>query len=308
MGNQPKDVRQWIQELITQSAMEQMRVMQRFNEVLKRVARGEMDPQAVNEEIMRFAQEESTRYVGDLTRLSLSFYSALLELGRNYNDRLLHQLSGGANNHNAPTAQRAAPPQQVEMALHAPAGEEIVRSFVIENKRAEATDISFLVSEFTDATGASVFRPPLQLQPARFTLRPGEERVVTLQLPLLEQFFTPGQRYAATVLVRGHDDLVLALDVQVDAPPAKQPSAPSRAADDLTRLKGIGPEYARRLAAVGIVTFAGLAALDDEALARTLGAAAARRAQRFQWKEQARLAATGDEVKLKALQMRLDDR
>lgn len=318
---EPKDTRAWIQELITHSAAEQMRVMQRFNEVLRRIARGEMDAQAVNEEITRFAQEEATHYIGDLTRLSLSFYSALLDLSRAYNDRLLKQLAGPAPNHNANHTNheaRTAAPAQVEMPLQGAVGEEMVKSFVIENKRAETVEISFLVSEFIDADSTHTFRPPLQLQPSRFALRPGEERAVTLRLPLLAALFAPGQRYRATIVVRGYDDLELLLDVQVDeATPAtvrQAGDAPAlsaretRASDDLTRLKGVGPQYAAKLSAAGIVTFADLAAADEPTLAQTLGTLAWAQAQRYRWLEQARLAADGDEKKLTALQKELAKR
>ncbi len=310
--SEPKDIKVWIQELITHSAMEQMRVMQRFNEVMRRVARGELDPQTMQEEIMRFAQEEAARYVGDLTRLSLSFYSALLNLSRGYNDRLLEHLTGSRanNNHSAPTQTRAAAPSQVEMALQGAVGQEIVKTFVVENKRTEMVEISFLVSEFVDEEGAHTFRPPLQLQPARFALRPGEERVVTLRLPLLTPLFAPGRRYQATVVVRGYDDLELLLDVWIEStPPAPAPptGAPNYTpvGDDLSWLKGIGPRYARKLYEAGILTYAGLAALDEQALTQILGPAARRSALRNRWFEQARLAAAGDSAGLEVLQKEL---
>ncbi|MCZ7545135.1 MAG: helix-hairpin-helix domain-containing protein [Anaerolineae bacterium] len=298
------DTRVWIQELIAHSAMEQMRVMQRFNEVLKRVARGDMNPQAVHEEITRFAQDEATHYIGDLTRLSLSFYSALLDLSRDYNDRLLKQLTGPPPNHNANHEAHAAAPAQIEMPLQGVVGEDVVKTFVIESKRAEPVEVSFLVSEFIDADNTHTFRPPLQLQPSRFTLRPGEERAVTLRLPLLAGLFAPGQRYRATVVVRGYDDLELLLEVQTheapaaavrsaDAARAPAPRRP-RAADDLTRLKGVGPQFAAKLAQAGIATFAELAATDEQTLAEVLGASALAQAQRYGWLEQARLAANGD--------------
>ena len=72
--------------------------------------------------------------------------------------------------------------------------------------------------------------------------------------------------------------------------------------DDLTRLEGIGPTYARRLRAAGITTFAQLAAADEDTLDTVIGAPAWRQPNFGDWTAQADLAAAGDEAGLKALQ------
>ncbi len=61
-------------------------------------------------------------------------------------------------------------------------------------------------------------------------------------------------------------------------PPAPAPPAPGSAAatppaDDLTEISGIGPTLAERLAALGVTTFASLAAADAAALAADLAGA-----------------------------------
>jgi small subunit ribosomal protein S2 len=115
------------------------------------------------------------------------------------------------------------------------------------------------------------------------------------------------------VLVRGHDNLMLALSVDV------QPHADVRqaervngviytngyAADDMTRLKGIGPNYQQQLAQAGIRSYADLARADETYLQSRLGHAALRQAHRYNWQGQARLAAIGDEVGLVALKAKL---
>ena len=78
--------------------------------------------------------------------------------------------------------------------------------------------------------------------------------------------------------------------------------------DDLTRLEGIGPTYALRLRAAGIVTFRQLADADPETLDRIIGAPAWRKVNFGDWTDQARLAADGDEAGLKALQDKLFSR
>jgi len=93
---------------------------------------------------------------------------------------------------------------------------------------------------------------------------------------------------------------VIAAAVQEEAADAGAvevaPGLPERHADDLTRIKGIGPKVSTLLAQLGITTFAQIAAWTNEDLARIdpqLGAFAGRPA-RDKWIEQARLLAAGD--------------
>ena len=86
----------------------------------------------------------------------------------------------------------------------------------------------------------------------------------------------------------------------VTAPPADIPSpflpAPSGEADDLTRIKGIGPKLSARLRELGVYHFAQIAgwtpeqlALVDSQLGNFQG-----RPERDQWQSQAALLAAGD--------------
>ncbi|OUC08789.1 hypothetical protein RY27_06875, partial [Litorilinea aerophila] len=54
------------------------------------------------------------------------------------------------------------------------------------------------------------------------------------------------------------------------APVVETPVAPA-AADDLTRIRGIGPVFAARLQEAGVRTFADLAGLTPEAVAEIIG-------------------------------------
>ena len=304
-GSTDSDIRQWIQELIKRSATDQVQSMQRFNALVQRVARGELNQNEIKDEYLSFARSETTRYVNDLTKLGLSFYNALLEMNSNYNERFFSHVTG-----NGTMAGEHAAAQRVEVALRGSVGTDITKSFVVENKLAEMADISFLISEFVNVRSEHEhFRPPLQMEPPRFNLRPGEERVVTLRLPLLAQQFVPGQQYANTVVIRGQQELILALTVQADMPsyPSSKPAEsegydvpvereevvadtavpPSLSPDDLTEIKGIGPAYASKLQEAGIISFTELGMLDDAAIEKLLGKTAVERARREQWQTQA---------------------
>jgi predicted flap endonuclease-1-like 5' DNA nuclease len=223
MSQDPEDISKWIQELVTRSSRQQIQAMQRLSGLMQRVTSGELDQTAVREEYTRFIREESTGFVEDLTRLGLSFQTALLELNRKYSDRFFDQVlgssmpgagMGGTQATNSEGVQR----REIGIVLAGVSGEELVKSFVIENKRAEAETVTFLVSEFTGEDSGEAFRPPLQIQPPRLALRPGEERVVSIHLPLLPELFKPDHVYHATILARGHIDVVLALRVEVSSP------------------------------------------------------------------------------------------
>ena len=80
------------------------------------------------------------------------------------------------------------------------------------------------------------------------------------------------------------------------AEPAPAP-APSGAADDLSRIKGVGPKLVALLGELGVTTFAQIAAWDDAEVERIdaqLGRFAGR-ITRDQWIAQAKLLAAGDE-------------
>ena len=73
---------------------------------------------------------------------------------------------------------------------------------------------------------------------------------------------------------------------------------PTGASDDLTRIKGVGPKLAAQLGALGVTSFAEIAAWTDEDISR-IDAQLGRfqgRIRRDNWIEQARLLAAGDSV------------
>jgi predicted flap endonuclease-1-like 5' DNA nuclease len=98
---------------------------------------------------------------------------------------------------------------------------------------------------------------------------------------------------------RESNEAVLTLKVREVTPVrVGQPSKPEvltvpTAADDLTRIKGIGPKISGVLQGAGICTFADLAATDVSRLEQILTKADIRLADPQTWPEQASLAAAG---------------
>lgn len=102
---------------------------------------------------------------------------------------------------------------------------------------------------------------------------------------------------AAALAGLGEAVAVGAQDVAEEAAAAAPPPAPaSEPADDLLRIKGIGPKLKAQLHQLGITTFAQVAALDDAALDdldSKLGSFAGR-PRRDNWVLQAKFLAAGD--------------
>jgi predicted flap endonuclease-1-like 5' DNA nuclease len=93
------------------------------------------------------------------------------------------------------------------------------------------------------------------------------------------------------------------LDASPAALAASEPVHASDGADDLTRMKGVGPKLAERLNALGVTRFAQLAALDPAeaaALDAQLGTFQGR-IHRDRWIEQASFLARGDQAGYEAV-------
>lgn len=84
--------------------------------------------------------------------------------------------------------------------------------------------------------------------------------------------------------------------VAASAIPAPLPAETAAETDDLTRIKGLGPKLGEQLRALGVTSFAQIAAWDDAEIDR-IDAQLGRfqgRIRRDAWPEQARLLAAGD--------------
>jgi hypothetical protein len=216
MSDEAQEIGKWIQELVTRAVREQVHTTQRYGELLQRVARGEIDSKTLRTQSVRFAREETTRFARSLATLSISYFNTLLELSRTHNERFIEQVLGAATQAEKEQAAPAAV-RQVRVELRAPLGQEATGAFVIENGRTTAVEMSFLVSEFS-AAGAAPFRPPLQIEPPRLTLEPGEEQIITLKLLLLPELFEPHKPYSARIAVSGGEAMQVLLTVWAEAP------------------------------------------------------------------------------------------
>jgi predicted flap endonuclease-1-like 5' DNA nuclease len=143
--------------------------------------------------------------------------------------------------------------------------------------------------------------------------------VVALVLGVLVAWwlFVASRRTRVAIAPRDEDTPARRNQALIDAPPAAAvpPLTPAGLAgageavqamaapvpgngEDLTRIKGLGPQLAEQLGALGVTSFAQIAAWDDDAIDR-IDARLGRfqgRIRRDDWPTQARLLAAGDEA------------
>jgi hypothetical protein len=220
----PSETSSSISDLSARLAKKQLRSADRFSELLRRIASRQLDTTVVGQEAVRFAKESAGDYARSLLGLGLGYRLALLDLSRQYGDRLLERLL-----HIAESAEAAVERRRAEITLTGPVDSEASAPFAIANDQPHPETISFIVSEFTDTAGQGPFRPPLRLEPSQLTLAPGEEGLVTLRLPLLSELFVPGRLYRAKVLVRGHElELALTALAYRPTPAAAEQARPAQ--------------------------------------------------------------------------------
>ncbi len=201
-----------IQDLTVRFGAEVMRSLQRYNELLQRMASGELDEAAVRDVYLRFMRDETERYISGVTDVSVGYYDALRDLASIYNPPFFEQAFNQR-------PQRRQPPSRplgaIEL-LGSP-GADAVSSFRVDNTGNDSEEVAFVVSEFSGPPGTVPFRPPLRLDPPRFVLGRFESQLVSVRLPLLADLFLPNQRYTALLTVRKRDPLDLTIAVVVRA-------------------------------------------------------------------------------------------
>lgn len=208
MTAHPQEIATRIQDLTVRFGAEVMRSLQRYNELLQRVAGGELDEAAMGEAYVRFMRDESERYFRGVAEASAGYYDALLELAGIYNPPFFEH----AFRRQQRQPEQASPHQGV-IELGGSLGEEAASTFRIVNTSHDSDEVAFAVSEFSGPPGTVPFRPPLRLQPARFVLKRFESQLVSVRLPLVDGLFVPDQRYTATLTVRKREAFDLAIVV-----------------------------------------------------------------------------------------------
>jgi hypothetical protein len=209
------NARDWARDLSDRAFDAQRRMWRTYGEIIERTSDMRVDERLVPPALVRFAR--------DVADLSVQYFEGLLELAHQYQDELLTSSnrtrnSRGERNGDAwvTSDDIESVPGVVEVDLHAPLGEVARGSLMLDNRHADATEVRFLISDLGDADGGTPFHSDLRVEPAIVPLEPGEERVVQLALTIDRGHFEPGHVYEATIVVRGIEDLELAITAYAD--------------------------------------------------------------------------------------------
>jgi hypothetical protein len=223
---EPTDnVGQRLSELTARSLADQARSIERLHEVLQKIARSEMPQSLLLHGYKNFVRESVPLYFKKVADLGLSFLQSLVSLNEGLNAGLFEHLLGPASQVD-PTSASETPAEtsggtatrpRLSLQLQGKLGETVTAGVLIENKRREPAEVSFLISEFYGPQGTDPFRPPLLFDPSQFRLEPGQELPVRLRLPLLPELFVSGLTYETVILVRGPDEQEIHLRVGITA-------------------------------------------------------------------------------------------
>jgi hypothetical protein len=142
------------------------------------------------------AAQQASRYAREWVNLGLSTVQSLMDLNRRYSQELYDAVVKGASKASG-TAVAAA----TEIQLSGKPGEEVTRSFTVENSYLHPLVVSILVGEFIEEGSCQPLGAP-RVEPVCFELLPGEKRVVRCAVSIDATRFRPGRCYEATLMVK----------------------------------------------------------------------------------------------------------
>lgn len=196
----------WFQALSAYAAEQSARAMSRHQMLVDRVASGEITAAQVHEHGRRYLEQHSPAFLGEVMNLGLNFVEGLQRSSARVTEGLYDRVLG-----RDPSSSEPEPPILVE--LRAAPGETATATIVVENTKTVAADVECRASDFAARAFGRRFKAPLDITPARFTLAPGEQRDVALQLPLDPDLFAADADYVATLRISGagESDLIVHL-------------------------------------------------------------------------------------------------
>lgn len=215
------DLADWFKALAAYSSRQSARSIARHQQLVDRVAAGQVSPQAVKEQGQRFLEQHAPAFLGDVMNLGLTFVGRMQRWSSDLADGLYDRVLG------ADDANVAGLEPPVCVDLHAIAGGMASATIVVENTRSETAEVVCRVSDFVARTGGDRFRPALDIAPARFRLAPQEQQDVGIDLTMDGVYFDAGTDYIATLLIAGagEQDLIVQLIARLDREPPNADSS-----------------------------------------------------------------------------------
>lgn len=203
----------WYQTVSRYAAELGARAQARNQRLVERVATGQVSAADVQQQGRRYLEQSAPHLLGEVMALGVGFVEQMQRASASVADGLYDQLLG-------PEAGEApAPEPPICLDLQGPAGSIVSTTLVFENARGVPAAITCRVSDFTARAGGARFAAPLEVAPARLALAPGQRGEIGVRLALTTPPFTPGDDYAATLVVDGIGDSPRVVQILARATP-----------------------------------------------------------------------------------------
>ena len=219
----------WYQALSRYAAELGARAQARNQRLVERVATGQVSAADVQQQGRRYLEQAAPHLLGEVMALGVDFVEQVQRASAAVSDGLYDQLLGPEPG-DAP-----APEPPLCLDLQGPAGSTVSTTLVFENARAAPATVTCRVSDFTARAGGARFAAPLDISPDRLALAPGQRGEVGVRLTLATPPFTPGDDYAATLIVDGVGESPRVVQILARATPSPGRAATPAASATPTR-------------------------------------------------------------------------
>jgi hypothetical protein len=217
------DPMQWYQTLSEYALQQGAQSAAAYQDLLERVAAGEVAPSQVREASAGYLQHRLPEHLNHMGSLYFDLLSGLNDLRAAYEEEFLTSVLAAARRPG-----QEAPPA---LNLTAPLGATTSASLSLTNTRAEPAVIHCTLTEVRRADGVGPsFDPAVTIAPPGLTIPPGGQADLLLSLRLDDRRYTPGALYVGAVHIEraGEPRLEIPLRVTATPPPPAEPASPAR--------------------------------------------------------------------------------
>lgn len=209
------------QRLTDYAIAENVAVAALLRALMEKVASGAISPDGMHSTSEEFHGEQLPQTVEELVTLFFDLMTDLDEVHSEFGTRYLQTML------DLPGEDE---PGQVSLQLVGPMGETVSAQLAVSNNEPEPATLRAVMTDIrrTDGVGPA-FEPDIAIRPARFTLAPGAEEVLTVSVRLAAGAFEPGgPEYAGTLHVLSPGRTVLAVPVRIRSAIPADPPEPDR--------------------------------------------------------------------------------
>lgn len=195
------DIANWFQVLSRYATEQSARGTARHQQLVERIARGEITAEEVKAQGLRYMESAAARFIDEVVDLGLGYASQMQRSSASLADGLYDRVLG------PDPEQQAAPPEAaLVLDLTGPADSVARAEVVVENTVGTTAWIECSVSEFSPRNRDHSFAADVEVVPARFSLGPGAGRDVAVTVRLSADRFMEDVDYFGILRIKGAGD------------------------------------------------------------------------------------------------------